>query len=499
MSVGLSPASQHLLRSGVSARFWIAIILAIVAAALVERSLIDTTPDVSWLITLGEKLLDGERPYVDFIEVNPPASIWIYLPAILFARFVGVTPEFAVGLFVFAGVAVSLCISARILRDGGILRNPGPLVALFTAALILLPMVVFAQREHIALISLLPMLAVSTVRAEGKPVALHWSIVAGLGAGVTAAIKPHFIFPILFAVGTSAICVRSWRPILALENWISAGLLAIYTAAVFVLYPTFIHDVMPIVVAVYVPQKASLVDLMTLGAMPLWCGALLTIFALKRGAAFEPPFVLLLAASAGFLVAFVVQQKGLPYHSYPMLALILVAAVVAVCDRLLAGADIIRFAGMATVAAILVMTLRWFAPMVDLGSLKGPILASVSRPKVLNISSSLVDVGFPLTRQLGGTWVGRSCGQWIAASAMAIKLQGTDEATIAAMDRYIERDRAGLIQDIATKKPDIILVDRVHFDWLKWAKSDPVLARELARYRELVSAKGILVLRRNES
>jgi hypothetical protein len=76
-------------------------------------------------------------------------------------------------------------------------------------------------------------------------------------------------------------------------------------------------------------------------------------------------------------------------------------------------------------------------------------------------------------------------------------MQGVDADTAAALDRYIARDRAALTEDIAGTKPDIILVDRIHYDWLKWAQADPALARELASYHPLVSANGILVLRRN--
>ncbi|HVT56016.1 MAG TPA: hypothetical protein VHD34_08210, partial [Xanthobacteraceae bacterium] len=122
-----------------------------------------------------------------------------------------------------------------------------------------------------------------------------------------------------------------------------------------------------------------------------------------------------------------------------------------------------------------------------------------SHPKILNIAGvGLVHVGFPLTRQLHGTWVGRTCGQWITAGATYEKMQGADAERSALLDRYIERDRNGLIEDIAQKKPDIILIDRIRYDWLQWAKASPELAKELAHYRELTEKHGVLVLRRQD-
>ena len=54
-----------------------------------------------------------------------------------------------------------------------------------------------------------------------------------------------------------------------------------------------------------------------------------------------------------------------------------------------------------------------------------------------------------------------------------------------------------LIEDIRRAKPDIILVDRIHYDWHKWAQSDARLARELENYRTLDQVDGVLILRRN--
>ena len=58
-----------------------------------QQSLIGLDTDVSWLITVGEKMLDGQRLYIDIFEVNPPASVWIYFPGIAVARAIGVTPN----------------------------------------------------------------------------------------------------------------------------------------------------------------------------------------------------------------------------------------------------------------------------------------------------------------------------------------------------------------------------------------------------------------------
>jgi hypothetical protein len=60
----------------------LAAVRAILAAAMAVRHFVGANSDVSWEITLSEKILDGQRLYTDLIEINPPASTFLYLPAV---------------------------------------------------------------------------------------------------------------------------------------------------------------------------------------------------------------------------------------------------------------------------------------------------------------------------------------------------------------------------------------------------------------------------------
>ena len=71
------PIAAGLPRTGISFAWAIPALLAL--AAIVQQSMIGLDTDVSWLITVGEKVLDGQRLYIDIFEVNPPASVLIYL------------------------------------------------------------------------------------------------------------------------------------------------------------------------------------------------------------------------------------------------------------------------------------------------------------------------------------------------------------------------------------------------------------------------------------
>lgn len=479
-------------------------LLLVLAVSLLVRAMFPTTADVSWLITVGEKVLDGAQPYRDVLEVNPPASILIYLPAVALARLLHLSPEFVVGALVFIGTGLALLIAAAISRQAKLFseKDAARLIALFAAVLLILPAQAFAQREHVALIAFMPALAVYAVRAGGKFPAVPFALIAGLGAGITVVIKPHLVFGIVFASAAAALSAQSWRVWVALENWTAAGMAVAYAALVWLVYPAFVADVLPLVSAVYLPVRAELWKFLVHFATPVFALALLTIWMLKRRAMFAAPYSVLLAAAAGFSISYYAQLKGWAYHSYPMLALIVAATVVAFAQRWPLGAndDAGRARHKRLGAAMLTATLAaatflWMSFHVDTRALLEPVRASVKNPKVLAVSSDIA-VGHPLTRELKGKWVGRVCSQWIAAGSLILQLQTNDAAEIARLKSFEAQDRAMLVEDISRERPDIILVDRIRFDWLKWANADAALARELANYRELATVDDILILRR---
>ena len=151
----------------IAALHWPALLTVFAAALLRLASGPWFGADVSWLLTLGETLAAGTAPYSKFIEVNPPASILLYLPAVLIANQLDMMTEIVLNALIFCGAIVSVAATVSILGRTGLL-SPNKLrwfavVALFV--LLIAPADEFGQREHIAVIAILPVLA---VYAEGS-------------------------------------------------------------------------------------------------------------------------------------------------------------------------------------------------------------------------------------------------------------------------------------------------------------------------------------------
>jgi hypothetical protein len=53
---------------------WLAVV-AVVAAAVLLRQALPFNVDVSWWLIVSERMLNGQRLYVDILETNPPMAL----------------------------------------------------------------------------------------------------------------------------------------------------------------------------------------------------------------------------------------------------------------------------------------------------------------------------------------------------------------------------------------------------------------------------------------
>src|SRR3954469_10820195 len=79
------------------------------------RQIVPLNTDVSWLLVVCERMLDGQHLYGDIIEINPPMAAFAYLPGVALARLLGVDPRHVIDAQLLLLAAVSLLSMWRIL------------------------------------------------------------------------------------------------------------------------------------------------------------------------------------------------------------------------------------------------------------------------------------------------------------------------------------------------------------------------------------------------
>ncbi|HEY1945269.1 MAG TPA: hypothetical protein VGH40_24395 [Roseiarcus sp.] len=524
MSAALSPPAGCLGAQRLTAALALAATIGLVAIALqLHYGLLG---DVSWLITVDEKWLDGATPYLDVIEINPPASLMLYWPAVALARLLGVAPEFTVAAFGFLSIAASLGVSAVILSRAGLAERIGPVgFGLALAALAILPGQSFDERDQLAVLYGLPFLALAAARAANGAVDPPLALVAGLGAGVMAIIKPPYAL-VALAVAPYLIRRIGFRAALSCSEFYVAGASGlIYVALVAHAFPHYVETVLPLGVALYAPIREPLVTLLTgPGALVVFVlGAATTRIAGRELAA---PLVAVPALGAlGALAAFLVQGKGWLYQIYPALALMTLAASFALDLRpaCLPRMALSALAALATALAVVFLG-RWPLPIACAAAAGAAALARIfakdarfeemgiaavfgaacglfaidgirtpaleralaslgPHPSVAAISESLA-FGHPMVRAVGGVWAQSVPSLWITAAARRmIDEHPADPAIAAQMQRYIEADRDRLVADLDKNRPDALLVGRLDTRFHQWAWSDPKVTAARADYR----------------
>jgi hypothetical protein len=442
-----------------------AIALCAVAAILMQTLWLPIDADVSWLITVCEKLLSGARLYVGVIEVNPPASVWLYLPFVWAAHALGVKPEAIVGGgFVLAGMLSSLWT----VRLASTLENaPRSTFVAFAAGFVTLvfPMALFAQREHAALILALPALTALALLAEGKPLRWPTALAAGIAAGALIAIKPHFALAIVPAAIWASYRARSIKPILpALVA--AAAVVALYAFA-FVSWARPFFALLPAISRTYLALHDTWWNV---AVNPLlFPGLALLIAALLRPSKLPTLALVTGLGALGFAAAAMAQAKNYPNHLYPGAALALFAALVVF------GASPPKREKRAVAAALCaacIWQMHYWAILPDPKLAEAITEAAPPHPKIIALSRELT-TGHPVTRNVGGTWVGRQAGIYFAGLAHD---QGLHDPIAA--DAY-RRDISGFAADVQRGSPDVILVDRRDKTWLI---REPQVVRALRGY-----------------
>ena len=188
--------------------------------------------DVAWLLEATRRWVGGGELYRDIIEINPPL---IFLENLLLTG--GLLTKSAY----LAGTCIIICISA--FWSG---RWHGNRVALTVAvALCVVAIRDFGQRDHLALIFLVPFLLAPDNLSR------HERIAIGLWTFLGVGLKPHFaIIPALFVLA-QCVSAKSTDPLRRAQNYVLGALCVGLVMAVILLWPQFFTEMIPLGRAVY--------------------------------------------------------------------------------------------------------------------------------------------------------------------------------------------------------------------------------------------------------
>jgi hypothetical protein len=467
---------------------------ALIVAGVAGQAAGHIDSDVSWFLTLAEKYLDGASFYdgVVVIEPNPPVSFLSLVPVVALARLLHLPPEplLVAVVTLFALASLRFCAAAlgpTLREDRGLLLN-GALWLVLVA-----PALVFAQREHLALLALAPLLASLSVSAAEHRYSAGFIALLALGAAFGVAFKPFFGLPIVFALLALCWRERSLRPLLRPEILLAGALLVAYAGAVALVFPAYVARIIPFGVDVYSPAQESYAKLATETLAPVYLalcvGLVFCARGVPKGALAQTSFW----ASIGFFLSFALQRKGWINHAYPGVALLLLSWLAFSLDEARRKAQLpplVKFVFLpAFVAApFFFAAARQWSDAEEYAGLAAAVRAHApAHPRLVTLAINC-DVGHPLTRHVGGVWVGGPCALWTSSYVGRILESGAaqDEGWRARLLAYRHADLTGFARALDVGRADVVIVESKALR--DWALRQEELAGALAPFEKTAEA-----------
>ena len=476
------------------------IVLAFVMTTTMRAPLKD---DIAWLLHIAQDMLRGKRLYIDDIEINPPLVVWLLLPPAELARLTGQSAALFAELF-FSGAIVGCAYwSARLLRGySALFACWPPVFAVIGIVLLTLPGVEFGQREHLLTAGALPYLCLVAQRLrQHRP-----STVEALGCGTLAAIgcalKPHYAMAFLGIEALVALRgLRPWR----MEAICMGVLLLAYTAAVLVLFPVYLHVIIPLALDLYGASDVTLgVLLLQSRTLLLGLAVVLMLCVRRTGwARRDPLFVVLAVFACGATLACFAEGKDWFYHRLPATIAVVLALIywttVTLADRtflsprklaalVIAACALGAFAG----AAADRLTPRLELALGESTALESRIedLIKHSGARRYMAFSQSLSPGFPVVDQAGVVWTSRFDSMWALRGALWYLGQGNG-ASPWSVTRWIATD---FVQGC----PDLVVVDdRDGLDYIHVLSAMPNFAAAWSHYRPITAFDGIRAFKRD--
>ncbi len=299
------------------------IIVMCTALAMVSRPLA-VNEDNALIMHYAQRLLDGETPYVDFFEINPPLIIYLSAVPVWLGKLLGQNPiivfnGLVLAMVVWSGLSIRRTMIELDLPGRGVVLTAWACLAWSTQFSLTL-----GQREHLFLLGYVPFLLIRVARWCERPVARRRAIALGAVGGLMVAIKPQFFVIALIPEIYWAVRYRTVRP-LAKPEVVSGLVVGCAYLLHFAVFPTigraYVLDLLPKLGSIYASFDdpwEQVADPTRFGCVVLAiCVALLGPRPVKREPHSEAISGLTAFTIACFLIVYLLPQKVWAYHWEP--------------------------------------------------------------------------------------------------------------------------------------------------------------------------------------
>jgi hypothetical protein len=296
--------------------------------------------DNAVLIEFARRAMAGGQYGADYIDVNPPYNVFLYVPVVLMS-YIGIPVYHGVILFTLALLALSCFLSWRILERFVFLSREEVItfIGAFVLSAIAMGHIAFGERDQIIGFAILPMIlaqfAINSNIKNSKPV----TIISMIFGAALILIKPHYGLMPSLMIAVRLITKPSISSLLKADFLVLALCVVGYGALNFVFYKDYWTDILPYLYNAYLffPAVDNIYTLYFKIAAVGCAGLFWLSFQPQQK---EKKYFMLMLTCTIFclLVAYVVQYKGFYYHLLPAMSLAVAAlALMALPQKPLPG------------------------------------------------------------------------------------------------------------------------------------------------------------------
>lgn len=444
--------------------------------------------DVVWQLWIGRQMIHGVRLYGQILEINPPLWFWIAEPLAGLAERLRVSEGSVLIGFFLAATLTCAALLATLVREETPLRR-AVLFGGFVLVTLGLNLRDFGQREHFALIASIPYAALIARRAEGRRASWPLALATGLVGASAFALKPYFAgVPLLLEAWLFLAARRTGWRLLRVEV-IALGIAAGgYAAAVLLLTPDYLTNIVPMVREAYAGQNAPILTVVRNIGLPLIGTSVLALLLLGN---WPSKLCTAFLLSAGvFFAGYLLQAKGWRYQTLPGTGLLIMAVAAE------AGRWHVRALRLRAQAGVLLLCLVLASVVVRAATygyypnvFRRPTtaaLANLPTGATVMMLSAYASTLWPMVEERGLAWPSRHFSFWmLPAIAKADKGPRGQSLRLLA-----DKVRTQTVEDLICNPPERILVDEetshawgVPFDYLAFFQASPEFSTFFARYR----------------
>jgi hypothetical protein len=428
-------------------------------------------PDSSWLIYAAQRMADGQKLYVDFMETNPPLILWISLLPVWVGRFLHISPFTAFPFLVTLLNIVSLMLVAKTMRGSELLGSKpvfGAVLLYIAFGFFLLSPAIYGQRELLFISLVLPYLVKSLVEEEKTKFSVTNILIVAMAA-IGFAIKPFFLLLWVANELHKAIQKRSFLSLFSFGNWVIGFTQLAYFAAIYYFTPEYINVIVPTVLATYFAYETLWSSI--LKAVGIVAGT--TLFLVWMASSHGDFRKIIMRISVWMLACsmlLVLQRKDWLNHLYPMVFMagfVVVMVLLYLCEiwrelELLIGR--LRFTALCTSVVILLSVTYidakfWYFIYQHPSVIHTKLLAEINKRadgKYVYPLAFNMQTGFPVIALSKGVFRGSFYQLW-PLSGLIIREQ--EEVKNEAITKASQFFYDTLVNDFYSYPPELVWVD----------------------------------------